>query len=406
MAIYKEFAQNDIKFSKSNLNQLIDILQEDISGSATRKKTQIWVSNSIGPGVTSSLWQTVYDQDFSLQTANPIFDMTIGLYSGSSVVVNSGYSIDSAGKYLFPSNTLMMREKMDIYKQFAQSLLGDASSQFQTVSGSTTNGISEALFICFKRLFSRDQIKRETFAIKMYTSATNPENIGAYKENLYYPALSASIYTDISSSVNKELSFAGQVSTIVDSANVNNPVGLLYIDKGILVLDIARVIHPGTGQLALTGTINAVGSTGATAFTGSVNQFLASASIDNIVDHFATTRFSGSAQTAMTFQNVTNIFSSLYFCNIGPDEFCYSSNETFTDSNNRIVVIDPGQEESQQSFVFITTLGLFDSQNRLLAVAKTSRPILHDNERMTSIKIRLDFFTRKSRVYTTKPKSF
>ena len=80
MATYKELAAGDIKTSRSVLNQLIDVIQEDISGSSTRKKYQVFVTGGVGPGVTSSLFHTVYDQDFSLQTANPIFDVTMGIY--------------------------------------------------------------------------------------------------------------------------------------------------------------------------------------------------------------------------------------------------------------------------------------------------------------------------------------
>ena len=66
MATFKELTSADIKTSKSFLNQLVDIIQEDISGSTTRKTYQIFVTGGVGPGVTSSLFQTVFDQDFCL----------------------------------------------------------------------------------------------------------------------------------------------------------------------------------------------------------------------------------------------------------------------------------------------------------------------------------------------------
>ena len=65
MATYKELGPNDIRSVKSFLNQLVDVIQEDISGSTTRRKYQIFVTGGIGPGVTSSLFHTVYDQDYS-----------------------------------------------------------------------------------------------------------------------------------------------------------------------------------------------------------------------------------------------------------------------------------------------------------------------------------------------------
>ena len=122
---FKAISPEDIKTSKSVLNQLVDVIQEDVSGSSTRRAYQVFVTGGIGPGVTSSLFQTVYDQDFTLQTSNPMFDMTVGLYSGSSTVSDAKTG-ELSGKMLFPSESLMMREKVDIYRQYASTLLGDA----------------------------------------------------------------------------------------------------------------------------------------------------------------------------------------------------------------------------------------------------------------------------------------
>ena len=128
---FKDFNADTKKTVQSNLNQVIDIIQEDISGSATRRKYQTFVTGGIGPGVTSSLYQTIYDQDFTLQTANPVADMTIGLFhsdDGTTTRKNlvtsateTGYSLSSTtGQLLFDaSSTMMMREKVNIYRQYA-----------------------------------------------------------------------------------------------------------------------------------------------------------------------------------------------------------------------------------------------------------------------------------------------
>lgn len=384
MATFKEFAAEDVKTSRSFLNQLVDIVNEDISDSTTRKQYQVFVTGGVGPGVTSSLWQTVFDQDFTLQTANPVFDITFGFSSGSGVVTSSGYVLDSNGKYIFPSQSLMMREKMDIYRLHAQALLGDSDEEFvMSASGSTDYTIREALFLDFKRLFTRDQIKRETFAVKLNPTASNAAN------NLTVVASSSTkIYSDIGSSGNKEFSFGGQVSTIVDSSNTASPVGLLYIDKGVAVLDMLRTFDQSQN---LQGTIDSMCAAGSQTFSGSFQQFIVSASMDDVLDHLCSTRFSGSAATAITFQNNTNINSTIFFCRLAADEFNYSSNPTFVDADSRIVVIDEGQEETQRSFTFVTSIGLYDANDNLLAVAKASRPVLKDDERDLSLKVRLDF---------------
>ena len=386
MATFKEFASEDVKDAKSFLNQLVDVINSDVSSSATRKKYQVFVTGGIGPGVTSSLFQTVFDQDFTLQTANPVLDMTIGLQSDSTVVTNLNPTIDSNGKYLFPQTSLMMREKMDMYRLFAQDLLGNANSVFTTSSGSQSENITEALFIPFKRLFARDQIKRETFAIRLNPTASI---VGAAETNLDILGDSATkIYTDVNSTTNKEYTFGGQVSTVVDSANTTVPMGLLFIDKGILVLNISKSFDQ---SVLLTGSIASVSTLGTSPFSGTLGSFLGSGSMDDIIDHIAGTRFSGSDETSITFQNVTNINSSLYFARLAADEFNYSSNPTFTDGDNRIVVIDEGQEETQRTFTFVTSVGLYDAFDNLLAVAKVSRPVLKDDERDLTFRVRLDY---------------
>ena len=412
MAVFKELTPNDIKTARSFLNQLIDVTQEDVSGSSTRQTYQAWVTGGVGPGVTSSLFQTIHDQDFTLQTANEVFDMTVGLYFSGSTVQDTKTGEDSAGKLLFPSTSLQMREKIDVYKQHALVLLGDVNGRFASPFGSATSSdlINEAIFIDYKRLFFRDGIKRETFAMQFYQTSSNngsgpaaatPSNLGITSEN------GVKIFTDAGAAANQEVSFGGKVSNVVDSGDTNRNVGLLFNDQGVLVLDLAKVI---SGTEYVTGVIDAMSpaaiaghadtAAGLTLIgdqnAGNPNatfipDFLTSASLDNIIDHFASTRFSSGTLTSMTFQNQTIINSTLVFARATADEFNYSSNQTFVDSDNRIVVIDEGQEDVQQTFTFITSVGLYDANNNLLAVAKLSRPVEKNPEKDVTFRVRLDF---------------
>ena len=382
MAIFKELGQEDVKTSKSFLNQLIDIVNTDISSSTSRKKYQVFVTGGLGPGVTSSLFQTVFDQDFTLQTANPMFDVTFGFTSGSSAVALASGSVDSNGKYIFPSWTVQMREKMDIYKLFAQQLLGDSETKFVTKTSAGSTDIDDALFICFKRLFARDQIKRETFAIRMAVSGHSNTSLGSVSDD------TPKIFTDVGSATNKEFDFGGQISNMVDSSNTNTSVGQLFIDRGVLVLDMNKVLDMNQ---VLTGVLDSISATGTSQFYATLQQYSVSASIDDFLDHVCMTRFVGTDETCMTFQNITNINSTLYFCRLASDEFNYSSNPSYLDEDNRIVVIDEGQEETQKSFTFVSSIGLYDALDNLLAVAKVSRPVLKDQDRDLTLKIRLDW---------------
>jgi hypothetical protein len=360
--------------------------------------------------VTSSLFQTVYDQDFTLQTTNAQFDVTVGLFSSGSVVQSVQTGADSAGKLLFPSSSLMMREKVDIYRQFAQLLLGDSSSQFSAPidSSTTTDKIDAAMFISFRRLFSRDKIKRETFALKFYKWA-NVVAAAAHRGNIQTvitgsELTGAFIYTDVGSANNRNVSVGGEVGSIVESSNTANSVGLLFYDRGIAVLDLAKVM---SGTQVASGSISSVngssiyGLNPGQSVLGGVNgnnpsakfipDFFTSGSIDDIVDHLCAVRFHTGSVTAITFQNVTNINSTLVSCQAGPDEFNYSSNPTFRDSDDRITVIEAGQEDISQTFTFVTTVGLYDANDNLMAVAKLSRPVEKSPERGLNLRIRIDY---------------
>jgi len=505
MGIYNKLSSDDIKTSRSFLNQLVDVIQEDCSGSSTRMKYQVWVTGGMGPGVTSSLFHTVYDQDFTLQTANPIFDMTVGLnrkYVSEGMQVkgetdSSVYSMgtlpaeDSYGKLSFEQDSLMMREKIGIYQQFAQLLLNNNSSKFTAPyesDGDADDDVNNAMFVCYKRLFARDSIKRETYAMKMFSEASYVPTVGSetvidhdgggddyayadgtttllgdgtvavpagwytgativshanqtdadaafvddtvasYTNLNFTSANGVKIFTDIGSSKTKYNSYGGKVGNIVDSSDTSKTVGLMFYDHGIAVYDIEKIMDC---TQKVSGTISAVSDEssntsawftqtpsasglvdgftiigGEVTDSGGVGQspdhsnpsatvvpdLVYSASIDNILDHIGSCRFGSTSQSAMTFQNVTNINSTLYFCRARADEFNYSSNPTFTDEDGRIRVIEEGAAVgTQQSFTFVTSVGLYDGNNNLLAVAKLSRPVEKNDQKDMTFRVRLDF---------------
>ena len=328
---FKDFNADTKKTVQSNLNQVIDIIQEDISGSATRRKYQTFVTGGIGPGVTSSLYQTIYDQDFTLQTANPVADMTVGLFhsdDGTTTRKNlvtsateTGYSLSSTtGQLLFDaSSTMMMREKVNIYRQYANYLLGDPNAAFildpesyPSSSGkegfnvtTDTTVIDAALFLNVKRLFSRDGIRKETFAIRLYENAPKWEttkdpttedggtqydyhygedgvigtsNFAAAKVNLGETAASSifgvRIIADLTAAQNfKSENAAGDVGLLRLAANSDTVVGLIFYQAGIAILNLG-----GSSILA-----NSTAATGVALDTG-LGQNASGVTIDTVFE--------------------------------------------------------------------------------------------------------------------------
>lgn len=393
MTIFKPLTAEDITTSTSYLNQIIDIFSDDIVTDTCRRKYETFVTGGIGIGVTSSLFQTIYDQDFTLPTANAVFDMTIGI-NPSSEEFQVGMVVDSTtGKESFPSTTLMMREKRDIYREFAQILLGSNTAVFNT-EFSTTNILSNIdvpIFLSFKRLFTRDQIKQNSFVISLNKEVTQ---LGTgVTNNLFITGSSPTLYTD-GDSTQRRTEIGGQVGVLTAASNPATKVGLIYYDRGVVVLDLKKVFtYTSDAETNMSGLIDsATDPTGVRTYSGNFKNFLRDASIDNIIDHIANSRFSrpsGVPQTSIAFQNITNVNSTLYFCRAAPDEFNYSSNPTYIDENNKIIVIEDLQYE--RSYTFVTSIGLHDAQGRLLAVAKLSRPVEKSSEKDLTFRVRLDF---------------
>lgn len=404
MATFKTISDGNIQTTRNVLNQLVDFVAEDVSGSATRKKFEVFVTGGFGgAGVTSSLFQTVFDQNYALQTSNELFDLTVGIFDGSDLVSDTKTGEDTQGKKLFPSESLMMREKISNYSQFAQLLLGDATKQFTAPfsESEADDAINVALFMPYKRLFSRDGIKRETYAMRFFQSASSAtqDEDGALgssgQDNIFRTTDSGSvIFTDVGSAASIETSPAGgAVGNIVNSSNTSETVGLLFYDYGIAVYDMEKITS--SSQL-MSGTIHCVAGPDTTNSTTLMKgkfipDFVVSASIDQITDHVAETRFGNGSETFLTFQNNTFINSTLYFCRATADEFNFSTNPTYTDSEGNIVVIDQNQLGIQKSFSFVTTVGLYNANEDLLAVAKMSRPIMKNDEKDLTFRVRLDF---------------
>lgn len=439
---YVAIDESNFTTSKSSVQQLIDIVQSDISnldGGNTRKKYAVFVSGGANlSSITSSLYQTVFDQDFTLGTSNPLFDVTIGSYLDVSVedspTVNGVNAvIDAGGKLIFENvdgtnnnNLSMMREKVSIYRQFAQNLLGDANSSFVTphyetalaapASGTDPKRIDAAVFISFKRLFTRDNIFKGSFGLKLYkeaaalTSDTIEQNLAVSAD--FDQNNTSDILIDDTLSVSKLVvdPIGGELSTLQNSNG--DYVGLIYYDKGIIVLDAERSFD---ASQSIRGIINSTNNTPDTqppvdedveaglpafnnpvSYTAGQNLFLGSmypdlwvsGTIDQVVDHICDTRFGTGSLSAIGFRNETIINSSLIFCRAAPSQLNYSTNPSYKDSEGNIIAINP---TTKDPFTFVTTVGLYDTDGFLLAVAKTSRPIEKNPETDLSIRIRLDY---------------
>ena len=83
-----------------------------------------------------------------------------------------------------------------------------------------------------------------------------------------------------------------------------------------------------------------------------------------------------------------NISSTHYFVRLRAAEFNYSNNPTFFDETNGTLIYTAFIQDPR---VYVTTVGLYNNSNELLAVAKLSKPVQKSFASELNLRTRLDF---------------
>jgi hypothetical protein len=156
-----------------------------------------------------------------------------------------------------------------------------------------------------------------------------------------------------------------------DAATQDNhlAVGAVFYQAGIAVIT-GSVFDQVSGSFITTGGDTATFSD---AITGSA----ISASCDAIRNRIAD----------ISFNNSTEINSTIYFCRLPVNKFNYSTNPTYT-SGSKIQV---KRTASDLPVAYVSTIGLYNTRNELLAVAKLSEPLKKTPQNELTIRVRLDY---------------
>lgn len=354
--VFKSFLSNDIATTRTLLHEAIPLTGALLSGTYGTFAQESNIKN-----YSHGMFQSVYDYPYLSSSANHILDITLGFCSGSAL----SKSVPET----------QQEKKINIYNEMAQVLMGHdhtGSIQLFDEDGNIMAGgtkIREAYFINFARLLTKDEIKKGTFNLKLCSAhsfllASNAlitiTDAGA--ENDYRVNSPAGEYAILTQS-------ATGMPPGVPSANC----GLIFYQAGVVVLTASVFAASPTGSISASAMANVGSSSFLNLFTGSEISSSADALRHRIYD--------------MSFNNTTELNSTIYFCRANHNEFNYSSNPTYL-SASKIVVKNNTFDEP---VTYITTIGLYSADNELLGIAKLSEPIKKSPSTEVTFRVRMDF---------------
>ena len=255
----------------------------------------------------------------------------------STALLDLSYGYTTGSWYNVPGSAVACQaEKAKVYSEFASVLLGDKDAQFSINS----TPVTECFFVAIKRNIAKDEIKKGA------TSVDGNSDAGA--------------------ATNFKQTVGGDYAPLLYNGT-GSEMGQVWYNAGVIVLPASDWFDAVTWSGSLT-----------------LGQAQQSGSIDQLCDGF---RNHGSS--LISFHNQTNMYSTAYFCHANAYEFNYSSNPTFVDDNKRIRVTSGSNVLTTRTYV--TTIGLYDVNDNLLAVAKVNKPITKSNDIATIFRIRLDY---------------
>ena len=324
------------------------------------------------------MFQSVYDYPFLSSSANHIFDLTCGYAAVSSLSKSDG-------------TVTQQTKKINIYNQMAQVLVGfdenNAVRRFDE-DGDLTSGtkIDEAYFINFTRLLAKDEIKKGSFSL---TLGVGTPGESSYSESEVFT--NSLTITDKSGSNGYKInSPAGEYGILfaTGSGEVVDDAGTVTVDRGYAKVGL---IYYQAGIAVISSSVfgSLLSSSVSMSMTEGTGPHL-SASVDGVLSGSTIEVNSNDIRHRIknvSFNNSTELNSTVYFCRADNTDFNYSANPTYL-SSSKMVVKNNSQDVP---IAYMTAVGLYSADNELLAVAKLSEPLKKDPTTEFTVRVRLDY---------------
>ena len=334
---------------------------DDLVVSAEPVSAPVWSTNTpiLSTFFTSSTQPTSTSGNYYLdiyQTGSQL--------NGSEVQLAIAYG-DVAGLGTAPYNSAVpgYSPTKTIYGQYRTLVLGDEESSFK-FGGSITSDYFYAISI------DRDRYRESLLPGTFNLTLTNGANTLKLTDN---SAATSTIQFNDAGRVFEVVSGSnGTPATVVNSTGFTLASG----SYGYFLPDIGTILLSG---LALSGSA-AQGGIGLSINRGTTAPAVTATNTAKLYDAIK-------AGAAFQLNYQETVSSQFVFTRVRNSEFNYSTNPSYITGSGDLRISN--MVNAPQSY--ITSVGMYNDNNELLAVAKLSRPLLKDFTKEALIRIKLDF---------------
>ena len=281
-----------------------------------------------------------YVNVYNLVDTNPASEIQFAIAYGDS---------KGSGSLLYNSSILGLSPSRTVHGQFVNLLLGEDEGASFDFGGSNVDSRETFIAIVINRARYKQTIKPGSFQLQL----TNIPTAGA----LITDNSSITPTVDYTNAGRRYTLGSGSFGDgVMPPGSTNGVYGYLYPDVGIILL------NPIAVGFTPSRTSNNNGS--------NANNF-----------EVRMTRF--------FLQSEETVASDFIFCRARNAEFNYSVNPSFSVSASAGSILY--NDFIQNPVTYITSVGMYNDNNELLAVAKLSKPLKKDFTKEALIRVKLDF---------------
>ena len=366
--VYKRFSEFDIVKQKTEV--VTTGLWSGDSGSLTSAFT-----SSTQVGLTSAqYYYNVYDYDTKAYS-----DKTEVQFAVAYGHINGSGSLSLTND----DNSLLASKAT--YAQYKSMLLEPTDTRFTVVnSAGTTTNINDIYVINVSRARFREKIDAGNWSLAL--SGSN----GRFK----FIDNSGKKFSDENGSTGRvfqvgvgELNLGTQneatITSLTDTTS-GEGFGLFYPDRGIIVLNpraVGNTVGSVWNEAFQTVAHLAPGGAGATSKPDNITS--------TADEQYYHKRLYYAIKLGKDFEmrRTENISTQHFFVRATNREFNYSNNPTYVNANGTFT--EPTFKTDP--YTYITTVGLYNDSNELIAVAKTSQPVAKSFDKEVLIKVKLSY---------------